>query len=83
MNKDARMRGFINAHDWIAASHLPPCAPDLNPVEGIWSLYDAATRPTPPSRTPSTSYAHYVTGSGNSDTAATSSTDALPKPDPN
>ncbi|AJT63277.3 hypothetical protein T261_08954 [Streptomyces lydicus] len=38
VHKDARMRGFIDAHDWITACHLPPYAPDLNPVEGIWSL---------------------------------------------
>lgn len=32
------MRAFIDAHDWITAYHLPPYAPDLNPVEGIWSV---------------------------------------------
>lgn len=38
VHKDTRMRSFIDAHDWITAYHLPPYAPDLNPVEGIWSL---------------------------------------------
>lgn len=32
------MRAFIEAHDWVTAYHLPPYAPDLNPVEGIWSV---------------------------------------------
>jgi transposase len=35
---DARLRAFIDAHDWITSFQLPPYAPDLNPVEGIWSL---------------------------------------------
>ncbi|WP_251061681.1 transposase [Streptomyces sp. ISL-100] len=38
VHKDHRMRAFIDAQDWITAYHLPPYAPDLNPVEGIWSL---------------------------------------------
>ncbi|MCQ4084056.1 transposase [Streptomyces sp. RB6PN25] len=38
VHRDARMRGFIDAHDWITAYHLPPYAPQLNPAEGIWSL---------------------------------------------
>ncbi|MFD9531887.1 hypothetical protein [Streptomyces sp. NPDC060010] len=32
------MRAFTDAHDWITAYHLPPYAPALNPVEGIWSI---------------------------------------------
>lgn len=38
VHKDRRLRAFIDAQDWITAHHLPPYAPDLNPVEGIWSL---------------------------------------------
>ncbi|MGW4825722.1 IS630 family transposase [Streptomyces sp. NPDC004227] len=38
VHKDRRLRAFIDAHDWITAYHLPPYAPDLNPVEGVWSL---------------------------------------------
>ncbi|GGW28974.1 transposase [Streptomyces albaduncus] len=38
MHLDARLRAFISTHDWITAYQLPPYAPDLNPVEGIWSL---------------------------------------------
>ncbi|UGQ15320.1 transposase [Yinghuangia sp. ASG 101] len=38
VHKDRRLRDFIDEQDWITAVHLPPYAPDLNPVEGIWSL---------------------------------------------
>ncbi|WP_455680038.1 transposase [Streptomyces celluloflavus] len=38
VHKDGRMRGFIDTHNWVAACHLPPYAPDLNPVESIWPL---------------------------------------------
>lgn len=38
VHKDHRMRAFIDATDWITVYCLPPYAPDLNPVEGIWSL---------------------------------------------
>ena len=32
------MRDFIATHDWITSFQLPPYTPDLNPVEGIWSV---------------------------------------------
>lgn len=38
MHLDARLRAFIAAQDWVVSFQLPPYAPDLNPVEGIWSL---------------------------------------------
>nr|WP_311767090.1 transposase [Streptomyces rhizosphaericus] len=38
VHKDARLREFIDTHDWITCYFLPAYAPDLNPVEGIWSL---------------------------------------------
>ncbi|MFI0977757.1 transposase [Streptomyces sp. NPDC021093] len=38
VHKDTRLRAFANNHDWITIYYLPPYAPDLNPVEGIWSL---------------------------------------------
>jgi hypothetical protein len=38
VHRDARMRAFIDAHDWITIHFLPPYAPQLNPVEGTWSL---------------------------------------------
>ncbi|AJC53571.1 IS630 family transposase [Streptomyces sp. 769] len=34
----AGMREHIAEHDWLTVFQLPPYAPDLNPVEGIWSL---------------------------------------------
>ncbi|MFI8235433.1 transposase [Streptomyces sp. NPDC085900] len=38
VHKHARLREFIDSHDWISCYFLPAYAPDLNPVEGIWSL---------------------------------------------
>ena len=38
VHRDARMRAFIEAHDWITVFYLPPYTPQLNPVGGIWSL---------------------------------------------
>lgn len=32
------MRQFIARQDWLTVYHLPTYAPDLNPVEGVWSL---------------------------------------------
>jgi transposase len=31
------MTDFITAQDWLSVTRLPGYAPDLNPVEGIWS----------------------------------------------
>ncbi|WRZ44949.1 transposase [Streptomyces sp. NBC_00151] len=38
VHKDRRLREFVDTHDWISCYFLPAYAPDLNPVEGIWSL---------------------------------------------
>ncbi|MER6374040.1 transposase [Streptomyces mirabilis] len=38
VHRDRRLREFIDTHDWITCYFLPAYAPDLNPVEGIWSL---------------------------------------------
>ncbi|MET8949684.1 transposase [Streptomyces sp. NPDC004129] len=38
VHRDRRLRAFIDAQDWITDHYLPPCAPQLNPVEGTWSL---------------------------------------------
>ncbi|MEB3963113.1 transposase, partial [Streptomyces kunmingensis] len=32
------MRQYAAEHDWLTIIQLPSYAPDLNPVEGIWSL---------------------------------------------
>jgi transposase len=32
------IRQFIDRQDWLTVYQLPSYAPDLNPVEGIWSL---------------------------------------------
>nr|WP_234342086.1 transposase [Streptomyces leeuwenhoekii] len=41
---DHRMRDFIDTHDWITSHQLPSYAPDLNPVEGIWSVIRRSTQ---------------------------------------
>ncbi len=38
VHKAADLREFAEARDWLTIHYLPPYAPDLNPVEGIWSL---------------------------------------------
>ena len=44
------MRQFIAGQDWLTVHQLPSCAPDLNPVEGIWSLLRHGGSPTQRSR---------------------------------
>ena len=34
----ADLREFAATRDWPTIYYLPPYAPDLNPVEGVWSL---------------------------------------------
>lgn len=31
------MRESIAKREWLTVFHLPPYAPELNPVEGVWS----------------------------------------------
>lgn len=38
VHRAADLREFAEAQDWLTIYYLPPYAPDLNPVEGIWSL---------------------------------------------
>jgi transposase len=38
VHKAADLRKSAEARDWLTIYYLPPYAPDLNPVEGIWSL---------------------------------------------
>ncbi|XLE01685.1 transposase [Streptomyces sp. 184] len=39
----AGMRRYIAAREWLTVFQLPPYAPDLNPVEGIWSVLRRST----------------------------------------
>jgi transposase len=32
------LRGYIDQRDWLTVYQLPAYAPDLNPVEGLWSV---------------------------------------------
>ncbi|MFD8396708.1 transposase [Streptomyces sp. NPDC059680] len=34
----ADMRAFIDGQDWLTVFQLPAYAPELSPVEGVWSL---------------------------------------------
>ncbi|WP_285702089.1 transposase [Actinomadura sp. NBRC 104412] len=36
-HRSARTRRYLAARDWLTVFHLPPYAPELNPVEGVWS----------------------------------------------
>jgi transposase len=38
VHKAADLREWAASRDWLTLCYLPPYAPDLNPVEGIWSL---------------------------------------------
>ncbi|MET9534948.1 MULTISPECIES: transposase [unclassified Streptomyces] len=31
------MRAWVAEHDWLTLERLPACAPELNPVELLWS----------------------------------------------
>ncbi|WP_399895296.1 transposase [Streptomyces sp. BBFR51] len=44
VHKDRRTLAFIDAQDWLNVCHLPSYAPDLNPVEGIWSVLRRTTQ---------------------------------------
>lgn len=37
-HKSVLMRSLIAARPWLTVFHLPACAPELNPVEGVWSV---------------------------------------------
>lgn len=34
---------YITGRDWLTIYRLPACAPELNPVEGIWSILRRTT----------------------------------------
>lgn len=38
VHKAADLREFAEARDWLTIYYPPPYAPDLNAVEGVWSL---------------------------------------------
>lgn len=39
----AGTRSYIAEREWLTVYQLPPYAPDLNPVEGIWSVLRRTT----------------------------------------
>jgi len=38
VHRSTGMRQYAADHDWLTVVQLPSYAPDLNPVEGIWSV---------------------------------------------
>ncbi|MFF0449943.1 transposase [Streptomyces sp. NPDC004609] len=38
VHRCSRLRRYAADHDWLTIVQLPSYAPELNPVEGIWSL---------------------------------------------
>ncbi|MFD5268844.1 transposase [Streptomyces sp. NPDC058335] len=43
VHRYSRLREYAAEHDWLTIVQLPSYAPDLNPVEGIWSLLRRST----------------------------------------
>ena len=43
VHKAADLREWAETRDWLTIFYLPPYAPDLNPVEGIWSVLRRTT----------------------------------------
>lgn len=37
-HKSVLMRSLIATRPWLTVFHLPACAPELNPVEGVWAV---------------------------------------------
>ncbi|AVH54596.1 IS630 family transposase [Streptomyces dengpaensis] len=37
-HRTAGLRAYAAGHDWLTVIQLPSYSPDLNPVEGVWSL---------------------------------------------
>jgi putative transposase len=37
-HRSRAMTGLVVARDWLAVFRLPPYAPELNPVESVWSV---------------------------------------------
>jgi transposase len=60
-SEDKGTLAFINESPWLTVHRLPAYAPDLNPVEGVWSALKARTWPTSAPRTEPSSNAPHVT----------------------
>jgi transposase len=75
------MRQFIARQDWLTVYQLPSYSPDLNPVEGIWSLLRRGWLSNTAFTTPEHLIQTIRHGMKRSSTAPASSTDASPEPD--
>jgi transposase len=76
----AELRAFTAAQPWLEVFQLPSYAPDLNPVEGIWSALKRGRWPTSPSPASPTCSRPSSTACGKSSTSLPSSTAASPEP---
>ncbi|MET9467669.1 transposase [Streptomyces sp. NPDC006544] len=75
----AGLKRYEAEHNWLTTIRLPAYAPDLNPVEAVWSLVRRATANTA-FDTPTTSTAHSAASYAESSSDPTSSTAASPPP---
>ncbi|WP_425444613.1 transposase [Streptomyces phaeoluteigriseus] len=80
VHRSSRFREYAAEHDWLTIVQLPSYAPDLDPVEGIWSLLRRGTTATSSSPTATTSSHRSAAACARSSGNPTSSTVASPKP---
>lgn len=74
------MRRYIADRDWLTVYQLPPYAPDLNPVEGIWSVLRRTTVANRAFADPDDLITASDAAYASSSTVPTSSTAASPAP---
>ncbi|MFE5828629.1 transposase, partial [Streptomyces erythrochromogenes] len=74
------LKRYEAGHDWLTTVRLPAYAPDLNPIQAVWSLVRRATAKHPLRHPPTTSTAHFAARYAESNSALTSSTAAPPPP---
>ncbi|MGW0425086.1 transposase [Streptomyces sp. NPDC003015] len=72
---------FTASHDWLAVIQLPSYSPDLNPVEGVWSLIRRGPMANTAFTDPTISPAPSAEASPTSSAIPNSSTAASPRPD--
>lgn len=73
------MRKYAADHEWLTIIQLPPYRPDLNPVEGIWSLLRRGPMANTAFTDPTTSPEPSAEDSPTSSAIPNSSTAASPK----